>query len=226
MEIQTSLVSQNYQTNLKKANSTNVEDTFKNIIGEDGTLNISFDESELRNLSYEEAKALRVKLEESGHLQATDANGNQLATFGSSLLQVTNLTNDDSFNKAMFETMKNSEEPGLMLMELKHNMEYSQGKRAHPWPTLSLDEVQGNMTQLTPEEFRNIDVKKFLDEIIKTYEELLLNLPHYLDKNETEETLNGYKELKEKYQKELDEKSAILESYTKNNKENPFINKE
>jgi len=226
MEIQATTTSQNYATTTtQKADSSNKEEKFSKFISEDGILNISFDEKELKELTYEEAKELRAYLEEAGYLKDVDSNGNQLATFGSGLLQITDLTNDDSFNKTMFETMKTKSEPGLFLMEVRHNMEYSQGRREHPWPTISVNEAQGNFSPMSAEEFKNIDVQKFLDDIIKTYEELLFNLPYYLDREETEKTLQGYKELKEEYQKELDEKNAMLESYTKNTKENPLLNK-
>jgi len=227
MEIQATTISQSYTTNATtKTDSSKVEEKFSKFISEDGTLNISFDEKELKELSYEEAKELRAYLKEAGHLKDVDSNGNQLSTFGSGLLQVTDLTNDDTFNKTMFETMKTKKEPGFFLMEVRHNMEYSQGRREHPWPTISLDEAQGNFSPMTPEEFKQINVQEFLDDIIKTYEELLFNLPYYLDREETEKTLQGYKELQKNYQKELNEKNATLESYTKNTKENPLLSME
>lgn len=223
MEIQANSITQSYQTNT--VSKARVDELYSDFMGEDDQLHVSFHEEELKKLTYEEAKALREKLETNGHFKDIDESGNERSSFGSGLLQVTGLTNDDSFNKAMFETMKTKESPGFYLMELRHNMEYTQGKRAHPWPTISVEEAQGKMHRLTPQELKEIDVQEFLNDIIKTYEELLLNLPYYLDREETENTLNGYKELQENYQKEQNEKNAILESYTKNTKENPLLNK-
>lgn len=226
MEIQASYQTQNYQNTVQAKESSKTQEQFSKFINKDGTLNISLDERELKELSYEEIKELRKYLQEAGVLKDTDANGNSIGGLGSSLLHITDLTNDESFNKTMFETMKTKDEPGLFFMEMKHNMEYAQGRRAHPWPTISLDEAQGNFSPMSAEEFKTIDVKKFLNEIIKAYEELLFNLPYYLDRKETEETLQGYKDLQESYQKELDEKNSILESYTKNNKENRLLKNE
>jgi len=223
MEINTTQVSPTYQSELKSESSAKVNDVFENIINEEGNLNVFIDESELKDLSYEEAKKLREKLEENGYLEESK-NGDQRISFGSSLLQVTNFSNDDDFNKTLFETMKTKEYPGLYFDEIKHNIEYEAGNRQFPYPTISLDEAQGNYTPFSNDDYKNLDVEEFLENIIETYTEMLLNLPSYLDREETEETLNNYKELQKDYQEKQDEKKALLENLTKNNKENPLLN--
>ncbi len=223
MEIQTTQVSQNYQNNVTSKSTTKVDKVFENMINEDGSLKISLNETELKKLSYEEAKELREKLEENGYLKK-DNNENQLYSVGNTLLSVINFTNDDDFNKTLFETMKTKENPGLYLDEVKHNIEYEGGNRQFPWPTISLDEAQGNYTPFSNEQYKNLDIQQFLTNIIETYQELLLKLPSYLDREETQETLDNYKELQKNYQEKQDEKKAILENLTKNNKQNPLIN--
>ncbi len=223
MEIQTTQVSQNYQNNVTSESATKVDKIFENMINEDGNLNVFIDESELKDLSYEEAKELREKLEENGYLEESK-NGDQRISFGSALLQVTNFSNDDDFNKTLFETMKTKEYPGLYFDEIKHNIEYEAGNRQFPWPTISLDEAQGNYTPFSNEQYKNLDIQQFLTNIIEIYQELLLKLPSYLDREETQETLDNYKELQKNYQEKQDEKKAILENLTKNNKQNPLIN--
>ncbi|XPV70631.1 MAG: hypothetical protein ACNI25_08590 [Halarcobacter sp.] len=223
MVINTTQVSPNYQSDLKSESSAKVNDLFENIINKEGNLNVFIDESELKDLSYEEAKELRKKLEENSYLEESK-NGDQRISFGSALLQVTNFSNDDDFNKTLFETMKTKEYPGLYFDEIKHNIEYEAGNRQFPWPTISVDEAQGNYTSLSNDDYKNLDIEKFLENIIETYTEMLLNLPSYLDREETEETLNNYKELQKDYQEKKDEKNALLENLTKNNKENPLLN--
>lgn len=224
MEINTTQVSPTYQSELQTESSAKVNDVFENMIHEDGNLAMDLEESELRNLSYEEAKELKLKLEENGYFDEIHNDTSGLMTIGNSLLKVTSLTNDEEFNKALFETMKTKEHPGLYFDEIKHNIEYSQGNRDFPWPSISVDEVQGYREPLTGDEYKNLDVQSFLSSIIKTYQELLLNLPSHLDEEETEETLNNYIELQKSYQEKKDEKNALLESLTKNNKENPLLN--
>jgi len=224
MEINTTQVSPNYTSELKSESSTKVNDVFENMINEDGHLAMDLEESELRDLSYEEAKELKLKLEENGYFDAIHNDTSGLMTIGNSLLKVTDLTNDDDFNKALFETMQTKEHPGLYFDEIKHNIDYSLGNRQFPWPTISVDEAQGDYLPLTGDEYKNLDVQKFLSTIIQTYQEMLLKLPGYLDREETEETLNNYKELQKSYQEKKDEKNALLENLTKNNKENPLLN--
>lgn len=224
MEIQSTQISQSYQSDIKKENSTKVEDLFKNMINENGFLNMSSNEAELKKLSYEEAKELRVKLEDNGYLKKADKNGNQLISFGSALLQVTDLTNDDSFNKTLFETMKSKDNPGLYLDEIKHNMGYTQGNMEFTFESISVAEAQGSFSPLTSKEIKNINVEKFLQDIIDTYEELLLKLPSYLDREEIQQSLNDYRQLQKDYQEKQNEKNVVLENLTKNHRENPLIN--
>lgn len=226
MEIKTSQVSQNYLNNVEVEKSSNVEKAFSDFINENGYLKSSLEETELKKLSYEEAKELRIKLEENGYSKQVSYNTNQISSIGNTLLMVTDFTNDDKFNKALFETMKTKEFPGLYLDEVKHNMEYTQGRRKFPYPTITLEESRGEFSPLNSYEIKNMDIEDFLKDIIKTYENLLSELPYFLDKEETEKTLNDYKELQKEYHNKKDEETVILNNLITNNKINPLLNDE
>ncbi|MDY0320213.1 MAG: hypothetical protein RBR23_00640 [Arcobacteraceae bacterium] len=179
--------------------------------------NFNLQESNLRTLDFQELKEIKLELEKSNKLYSLGLDFN-----ASSLLEATTLTNDVNFNKSLVETMQTKESPFFYLMETKHNMEYSEGRREYPWPTLSVEEAQGNYSPLTNEEIKNINIAKFLETIISAYEELLSNLPHYYDREETKQSLEDLKEIKQNYQKLQDEQNSLLDSFIKNNRPNPL----
>ena len=172
-------------------------------------------ETELKKLSYEEAKELNIKLEKNGYFGEVNNDSIGIMTIGNTLLKVTSLTNDDDFNKVLFEEMKTKKHPAFFFDQIKHDIEYTKGNRDFPSGTISLNEAQGNYSPLSSYEYKNLDIQKFLINIIAVFDKMLSNLPYYRDREETEESLNTYKELQKKYHKKVDEKNAILESLTK-----------
>jgi len=218
--------SQNYSSDTKHENSSNVEKLFQSLIDEDGDFDITFDEEELKKLTFQEVKELKHKLEDNGYLQNVDTQSGDLSPIESSgLLQVVSYTYDEEFNKSLFETMKEKENPKLFLDEITHNIEYTQGNREFPWPNVSLDEMQGEYTALESNEIKATDVNDFLKQIIPAYEKLLTNLPDEYDKEDTEESLKSLKDLKEDYKTIDNEKNVLLSSLMKVNRPNPLLDK-
>lgn len=213
----------NSQNKILSSNNISLENGIKNDTNKSfdklitDETNFNFQESNLRTLDFQELKELKLELEKSNKLYSSGLDFNSL-----SLLEATTLTNDINFNKSLVETMQKKESPFLYMMETKHNMEYSEGRREYPWPTLSVEEAQGNYSPLTNEEIKKINIDKFLETIISEYEKLLSNLPHYYDREETKQSLEDLKEIKQNYQKIQNEQKSLLDSFTKNNRPNPL----
>ena len=144
---------------------------------ENGFITGDFEERKFKHLSFEEAKALQLKLEKDGYFNKGDEDIANIAfaNIGASLLQATTYTNDDEFNKALFETMKTKEHPMNYLNEINHNLEYSQGRRKFPYPTIYIGEVQGltnygfTYKKMSKDEISNINISEFIKFMINTY---------------------------------------------------------
>lgn len=181
-------------------------------------------ERELKKLTFEEAKALQLQREKDGSYRKKEGAeyAAHFADKGSSLLQVTTLTNDDAFNKAVFEKMKEKEIPSFYLEGVKHNMDYSQGRRKHPYPTLSVTEVHGNFNALSREEINNLDLDLFLKEMINIYTELLRTSAPYIDKEKAEQNLNDFEDIQNNYNKYKEKNDALLKNMLRGNSVNPL----
>jgi len=182
-------------------------------------------ETDLKKLTYEEAKAIQLQREKEG---LTDRN---ITTDGSafgghgvggdSLLRITTLTEDDAFNKAAFEKMKQKDMPSMYLNEIEHNMNHTLGKRAHPFPTILVDELYGGYSPATKQEIKSIDIELFMEQIINTYTQLLMNGTSHTSKDKTEQSLNDMKDIKDNYYKYKEEKETLLKAMTRTNSVNP-----
>jgi hypothetical protein len=225
MLVKNTLPSQSYSNDTKHENSPNVEKLFHSLINEEGDFDISFDEEELKNLTYQEAKELKIKLEDNGYLKNLDTETEGLSPMGAGLLKVITFTYDDEFNKSLFETMKTKENPNVFLDQMIHNIEYTKGNREFPAPNITLEEMQGEYTALSPNEIKAIDINDFLKQIIQAYEKLLTKLPEEYDKEETEESLKDLKTLQNEYKTIDNEKSALLSTMMKVNRPNPLLGK-
>jgi hypothetical protein len=226
VQIKTALLSQNYSRDAKQQESSNVEKLFHSLINEEGDFDLSFDEEELKKLTFNEAKELKIKLEVNGYLQNLDNEVVESSSFlGSGLLKVINLTYEEEFNKSLFEKMQTKKEPDLFLEEMKHNMEYSEGRRDNPWPNTSEKEFQGDFFALTADEIKTLDIEKYLENTIESYSKLLSKMPTDFVKEELEQSLNDFKELQEGYKTKDNEKSALLSSMMRVNRPNPLLGK-
>ena len=117
----------------------------------------------------------------------------------------------------------------MYLNEIEHNMNHTLGKRAQPFPTLIVDELYGGFNPATKQEIKSIDLDVFIDQIINTYNQLLLNGTSYTSKDDIKQSLNDMKDIKENYNKYKEENKALLEAMTRDNKPNPlsqFIQKD
>lgn len=229
MEVQATQILQNYKPDLKSEKLNTVEKVFNNLIQEDinnekksakGPYSVKIgrdiSEQELKKLSYEEVKELKSKLDEMNYFDKTNENGPDFLDYaGIGLLSVVDFTNDDNFNKTLFETMKNKDEPGLFLAEIKHNMEYSKGLKEYPFGA----SMEGD-SNMTTNQIKNINVNEFLENAIVLYKKALSLLPPFLDRERTEQSLEDLKNLKENYEKRKKENNIILENITRNNKPN------
>jgi hypothetical protein len=170
-------------------------------------------ESEYKKLTYEEAKALQLEREKEGKYVTKDTPGYSLGfgEFGSALLQVTTLTDDEAFNKAAFETMKQKDIPAMYLTELKNNMDYDAGRRKHPHGAIDVSELYGNPYALSRSEMNQIDLDAFLQNMINTYTQLLSSLPSYLNPDETQQSLDDLTQIQQNYNKNKEEQNRALE---------------
>ena len=224
MQIENALLSQNYSNDKKQNHAQTVENIFHNLINDDGDFNISFDEEELKSLTFQEAKELKIKLEDNGYLQDVNDDINHgISENSSGLLKVVTFTYDEEFNQSLFNTMKSKDNPKVFLEEMIHNIEYSEGKRENLWPTVSIEETQGEYTALNDNEIKNIDIKEFLQTTIKAYEQLLSTISTGYDQEDTAQSLHDLKEISNGYHTQDSEKNALLSSIMRVNRPNPLM---
>lgn len=219
MQINTSVTStvQVQQTKeVQQTQSTNkTEELFKSLRLND------LGETDLKKLTYEEAKAIQQYREKEGlESPKGEANFGGHRVAGDSLLQITTFTDDDAFNKAAFNKMKEKEFPSMYLNEIEHNMNHMQGKREHPFPTLLHDELYGGFSGLTETEIKSIDIELFMEQMISIYTRLLSTGSH-VSKDKTEQSLNDMKDIQNDYYKYKEENEALLKEMTKTNSMNP-----
>lgn len=216
------------QTQSKVVSSQSTLNNFDTLIGEDFTAFLDDLSSRISTMSYEELKQYQPQID--AHYQSTNLMNETDINVGYSTnpfypwVGIVGLTNDEEFNKTLFDTVKSKTptEGALHMDMIIHNMEYTEGRRMFPWPTLYVEEALGNYSPLTKDEMKQLDVQKFLSQMIDDYKQLLLNLPHYYKRDEVEEHLQSFEQLQNSYQSKLDEKNSILAQLLKNNKPNPL----
>ncbi|WP_072681832.1 hypothetical protein [Arcobacter sp. LA11] len=219
MEISSDIKTYSDVSSVEKNSTTQKSDDFSQLLE---TKDMT--ESEYKKLTFEEAKELQLQREKEGAFKTKETEGYDLmfGEFGTSLLQVTTLTNDEAFNKAAFETMKKKEIPAMYLTELKNNMDYHAGRRKNPHGSLDVSEVYGNSSSLSRNEMNQIDLDAFLENIINTYVQLLSNLPSYLNRDDTKQSLDDLKEIQENYQENKNDNKTVVEQIVGSNNINPF----
>jgi len=140
-------------------------------------------------------------------------------------LMSSSFSNDESLNSAMYETLKDKSfgEQLVFITEIESNMadEYNNMNivASFVMPSYGEESLHSQNT-LTQEEKKTIDIDSFISKMIETFTE-------DFDKSKNEQyqsIINGYSTLQKNYQKIIDEKNALLENLTKNNKENPLLN--
>ena len=140
-------------------------------------------------------------------------------------LMSSSFSNDESLNSAMYETLKDKSfgEQLVFITEIESNMadEYNNMNivASFVMPSYGEESLHSQNT-LTQEEKKTIDIDSFISKMIETFTEDFDE-----SKNEQYQSIiNGYSTLQKNYQKIIDEKNALLENLTKNNKENPLLN--
>lgn len=109
----------------------------------------------------------------------------------------------------------------MYLNEIEHNMNHTLGNRAQPFPTLLVDELYGGFSPATKQEINTIDLDLFIEQMITTYSQLLMNGTSHIDKDKLEQSLQDMKDIKENYNKYKEEKEQLLKEITRTNSVNP-----
>ena len=178
----------------------------------------------ISTMTYEEAKQYKPQIDE--YLKQVgftdDAPLSNLTFSDYSWIQTIDLTNDESFNKALFDGVKTLEGTDAMLYmsNMIHNMEYSLGIKKYPAGAISIEEAQGNTPFLSRNGAKQMDTANFFDTVLEGYR-YWAGLYDGIEE-QTQRIINQVKDLKEDYKKNLAENQSILGQFMKNNKPNPL----
>ncbi len=178
----------------------------------------------ISTMSYEEAKQYKPQIDE--YLKQTgftnDSPLSNLTFLDYTWIQTIGLTNDESFNKALFDGVKKLEgtDAELYMSNMIHNMEYSLGIKKYPAGALSIEEAQGNTPFLSRNGAKQMDTANFFDTVLEGYK-YWASLYDGIEE-QTQRIINQVKDLKEDYKKNLAENQSILGQFMKNNKPNPL----
>lgn len=193
-------------------------------------LNDSIEKSELEKLNYEQVKEFDEWLFKSLNevFDGTKEGLKKIPAFGlelvaSPMVAATQLTTDDNFNKAIFETMKNprlsDNEKSTILREITQSISQS-----HFDKELSTPYVGGTFTgyMMPGESFVVNDYSGLLINILSVIEKGLDRPIDTTYKKQLEFLQESYKVIQEDYNKILDEEKSMLIEMTKNNRPNPI----
>lgn len=227
MKINQALFLQNNSSDTKDKNPSNVNKIFDSLLSQNGDdVEITLEESDLKELSFQEVKELKIKLQDSGYLVNLSEDIIKESSFLSSgLLKTITFTYDEEFNKSLFNEMKNKEDSNLFLEEITHNIEHSNGKKEHPWFIYPEDESYENYSPSTTNEIKATNIKEFLDKSIKSYEKLLSDPNNTHDVDEIKQSINNLKNLQKSYISIDNEKSALLSTMMRVSRPNPLLGK-
>ena len=233
MEIQSFMSNQNViqETSEVKRTSSMTLNEFQANFHPNLTANIDttvLDEvsKKISTMSYEEAKQYKPQIDE--YLKQTgftdDAPLSNLTFMDYTWIQTIGLTNDESFNKALFDGVKKLEgtDAQLYMSNMIHNMEYSLGIKKYPAGAISLDEAQGNAPFLSRNGAKQTDTTNFFDTVLEGYR-YWAGLYDGIEE-QTQRIINQIKELREDYKNNLAQNQSILGQFMKNNKPNPLQN--
>ena len=233
MEIQSFMSNQNViqETSEVKRTSSMTLNEFQANFHPNSTANIDttvLDEvnKKISTMSYEEAKQYKPQIDE--YLKQTgftdDAPLSNLTFMDYTWIQTIGLTNDESFNKALFDGVKKLEgtDAQLYMSNMIHNMEYSLGIKKYPAGAISLDEAQGNTPFLSRNGAKQTDTTNFFDTVLEGYR-YWAGLYDGIEE-QTQGIIGQIKELREDYKNNLAQNQSILGQFMKNNKPNPLQN--
>lgn len=181
----------------------------------------------ISTMSYEEAKQYKPQIDE--YLKQTgftnDSPLSNLTFLDYTWIQTIGLTNDESFNKALFDGVKKLEgtDAELYMSNMIHNMEYSLGIKKFPAGILTLEEAQGNTPFLSRNGAKLVDTPNFFDTVLEGYK-YWDGLFKQGDEKQTQRIIGQIKDLKEDYQNNLAQNQSILEQFMKNSRPNPLEN--
>ena len=178
----------------------------------------------ISTMSYEEAKQYKPQIDEYlKQIGITDDAPLSNYDLITPWIKSIGLTNDESFNKALFDGVKKLEgtDAELYMANMIHNMEYSLGIKKYPAGVITLEEARGNTPFLSRNGAKQMDTANFFDKVLEGYE-YWKRLYDGIEE-QTQRIINQVKDLKEDYKKNLAENQSILGQFMKNNKPNPFV---
>lgn len=232
MEIQSFMANQygvQETTEVKKTSSMTLNE-FQANFHPNSTANIDttvLDEvsKKISTMTYEEAKQYKPQIDEYlKQIGITDDAPLSNYDLITPWIKSIGLTNDESFNKALFDGVKKLEGTDAMLYmaDMIHNMEYSLGIKKYPAGAITLEEARGNTPFLSRNGAKQMDTANFFDKVLEGYR-YWAGLYDGLEE-QTQRIINQVKELREDYKKNLAENQSILGQFMKNNKPNPLQN--
>lgn len=179
----------------------------------------------ISTMSYEEVKKYKPQIDE--YFKQTgftdDSPLSNLTFLDFTWIQTIGLTNDESFNKALFDGVKKLEgtDAELYMSNMIHNMEYSLGIKKYPAGVITLEEAGGNTPFLSRNGAKQTDTANFFDKVLEGYR-YWASLYDGIEE-QTQRIIGQVKDLQEDYKKNLAQNQSILEQFMKNNKPNPFV---
>ena len=179
----------------------------------------------ISTMSYEEVKKYKPQIDE--YFKQTgftdDSPLSNLTFLDFTWIRTIGLTNDESFNKALFDGVKKLEgtDAELYMSNMIHNMEYSLGIKKYPAGVITLEEAGGNTPFLSRNGAKQTDTANFFDKVLEGYR-YWASLYDGIEE-QTQRIIGQVKDLQEGYKKNLAQNQSILEQFMKNNKPNPFV---
>ena len=179
----------------------------------------------ISTMSYEEVKKYKPQIDE--YFKQTgftdDSPLSNLTFLDFTWIQTIGLTNDENFNKALFDGVKKLEgtDAELYMANMIHNMEYSLGIKKYPACVITLEEAGGNTPFLSRNGAKQTDTANFFDKVLEGYR-YWASLYDGIEE-QTQRIIGQVKDLQEGYKKNLAQNQSILEQFMKNNKPNPFV---
>ena len=179
----------------------------------------------ISTMSYEEVKKYKPQIDEYFKQIGftNDSPLSNLTFLDYTWIQTIGLTNDESFNKALFDGVKKLEgtDAELYMSNMIHNMEYSLGIKKYPAGVITLEEAGGNTPFLSRNGAKQTDTANFFDKVLEGYR-YWASLYDGIEE-QTQRIIGQVKDLQEGYKKNLAQNQSILEQFMKNNKPNPFV---
>ena len=179
----------------------------------------------ISTMSYEEVKKYKPQIDEYFKQIGftNDSPLSNLTFLDFTWIQTIGLTNDESFNKALFDGVKKLEgtDAELYMSNMIHNMEYSLGIKKYPAGVITLEEAGGNTPFLSRNGAKQTDTANFFDKVLEGYR-YWASLYDGIEE-QTQRIIGQVKDLQEGYKKNLAQNQSILEQFMKNNKPNPFV---